>query len=64
MYSSFNSTISTSLWAATNITGFSETLSGKFRDFSQKILKFSEKFLKFNRKILEFRENRFLFYFV
>ena len=46
--------------AATNVTGFSETLSLAKNSLSlarkMKILEFSEKFLEFNRKILEFRE--------
>ena len=38
-------------FAATNVTGFSETLS-----LARKSLSLVKKFLEFNRKILEFRE--------
>ena len=45
-------------FAATNVTGFSETLSlgKKILEFSEKILEFRDKILEFGRKILEFRE--------
>ena len=44
--SSFISTISTSLWVAKNVTGFSETLSQKIMKFSENSLSLTEKFVK------------------